>query len=195
MLFEFNSFKESLSKHSDQEMQMLYTDYISIFGDTPLIDDQPFFKEYLNLIDYVPYRTPCELPDDTFDWGLLQKLIAGSFSIEYNYIFFDQSNSIPDLKLTIDFNGSLTSRTIDELTVIHVFRLFEILTEEQMKLAVIAVESLDEKEYILYKRDERIKLHKSHSKKLLNYDEFNQTVSYEKIKIKQLISLSFKKKL
>lgn len=48
--------------------------------------DQIWFKEYLAQFPFVPFMTPEELGDD-FDRDLLEKLVIGSFSSDYELKF------------------------------------------------------------------------------------------------------------
>jgi len=81
MLFDFQAFIEELKEKEDKKQ--VVEKYESLFGEIRGdIKDQPRFTDYLTKFSFQAYLSPEELEDD-FDWDILQKLVLGSFSSDY----------------------------------------------------------------------------------------------------------------
>lgn len=81
MLFDFQAFIEELREKEDKKQ--IVEKYENLFGEIKGdIKDQPWFTDYLAKFPFQTYLTPEELEDD-FDWDILQKLVLGSFSSDY----------------------------------------------------------------------------------------------------------------
>ena len=81
MLFDFQAFIEELREKEDK--RQIVEKYETLFGAIQgNIKDQPWFSEYLTKFSSQVYLTPEELEDD-FDREVLQKLVLGSFSSDY----------------------------------------------------------------------------------------------------------------
>lgn len=81
MLFDFQAFVEELREKP--EKKQIVEKYESLFG--PIqgdIKDQIWYTEYLTKFEPLPYETPEELKND-FDRDLLEQLVIGSFSSDY----------------------------------------------------------------------------------------------------------------
>lgn len=81
MLFDFQAFIEELREKP--EKKQIVEKYEKLFG--PIqgeIKDQIRYKEYLSKFLPMEYKAPEELKND-FDWDLLQQLVVGSFSSDY----------------------------------------------------------------------------------------------------------------
>ena len=81
MLFDFQAFVEELREKP--EKKQIVEKYESLFG--PIqgdIKDQIRYTEYLSRFEPLPYETPEELKND-FDRDLLEQLVIGSFSSDY----------------------------------------------------------------------------------------------------------------
>ena len=81
MLFDFPAFIDELREKEDKkEIIEKYEKYFwKIQWD---IKDQIWYTDYLKEFPFQSYLTPEDLDDD-FDWDILQKLVIGSFSSDY----------------------------------------------------------------------------------------------------------------
>jgi len=81
MLFDFQAFIEELREKPEKKQIVEKYESLcgSIQGD---IKDQIRFTEYLSKFEPLPYETPEELKND-FDRDLLEQLVIGSFSSDY----------------------------------------------------------------------------------------------------------------
>ena len=142
MLFNFQSFIDEMrEKDEKKEIVEKYENlYWPIQWD---IEDQLWYKEYLTKFDFVPFLTPDELGND-FDWNLLQKLVTGSFSSDYE-LKFDESGDQSVVK------------TVSELWSFQMLRLYEIYIEEQMNLQILKKEDESEQWAIDSEREMRLK--------------------------------------
>lgn len=81
MLFDFQAFIEELREKP--EKKQIVEKYETLFGAIQgNIKDQIRYTEYLIKFEPLPYETPEELKND-FDRDLLQQLVIGSFSSDY----------------------------------------------------------------------------------------------------------------
>jgi uncharacterized protein YgfB (UPF0149 family) len=81
MLFDFQAFVEELREKADKKQ--IVEKYETLFGPiTGGIKDQQWYTEYLTNFEPMPYAVPEELKND-FDRDLLQQLVIGSFSSDY----------------------------------------------------------------------------------------------------------------
>ena len=96
------------------------------------------------------YLTPEDLEND-FDWDLLQKLILGSFSSDYEFKA-DEKKKGMELFLSVRGGDQTVVKTISELRSFQILRLYEIYAEEQMKH-----ENEDDKTAILAEREMKLK--------------------------------------
>lgn len=81
MLFDFQAFIEELREKP--EKKQIVEKYEQLVGQIKWdIKDQEWYTEYLVKFTPVSYKVPEELKDD-FDWDLLQQLVLGSFSSDY----------------------------------------------------------------------------------------------------------------
>jgi hypothetical protein len=131
MLFNYSEFKQDLLENPDKAE--FIQDFIDSFGDNEKIEDEIFYKEYLSLFEPVGYAIPEELKDD-FDFPLLFRLIAASFSSQYELSFPDSEKSLPELVITVKSGDTATVKMISELWSFQILRLFEIYCEEMINL-------------------------------------------------------------
>lgn len=81
MLFDFQAFIEELREKEDKKQ--IVEKYESLFGTIQGdLKDQPWYTDYLAKFTPQQYLTPEELEND-FDRDILQKLVLGSFSSDY----------------------------------------------------------------------------------------------------------------
>ena len=119
------------------------------------IEDQLWYKEYLTKFDFVPFLTPDELGND-FDWNLLEKLVTGSFSSDYE-LKFDDKNSADELYIAVKSGDQSVVKTVSELWSFQMLRLYEIYIEEQMNLQILKKEDESEQWAIDSEREMRLK--------------------------------------
>jgi hypothetical protein len=131
MLFNYSEFKQDLLENPDKAE--FIQDFIDSFGDNEKIEDEIFYKEYLSLFEPVGYTIPEELKDD-FDFPLLFRLIAASFSSQYELSFPDSEKSLPELVISVKSGDTATVKMISELWSFQILRLFEIYCEEMINL-------------------------------------------------------------
>lgn len=154
MLFNFQSFIDEMrEKDEKKEIVEKYENlYWPIQGD---IEDQLWYKEYLTKFDFVPFLTPDELGND-FDWNLLEKLVTGSFSSDYE-LKFDDKNSAYELYIAVKSGDQSVVKTVSELWSFQMLRLYEIYIEEQMNLQILKKEDESEQWAIDSEREMRLK--------------------------------------
>lgn len=136
-------------------------DYEAVFGDQSETDiqDTLFYKEYLSAFNIkdICYRIPEELSDE-FDWGLLLRLIIGSFSSQYDLILSEEEGQAPIWELVIHAtSGDIrASKRISELWSFQIVRLYEIYIEEMMNLALLKHEDMNECSVVDLERSRRL---------------------------------------
>jgi hypothetical protein len=101
------------------------------------------------------YRVPEELRDD-FDWDLLQQLVLGSFSSDYE-LKKEGEETDKELYIAVKSGEQSVVKTISELRSFQILRLYEIYIEEQMNLHALRKEEESEQTAIDGERDSRIK--------------------------------------
>lgn len=117
------------------QLKMFETEYGSI---TDSIEELPF-GDYLNAFEYLPYQLSSSI--QPFDHILLLKLIAASFSSEYNLIFNKQDSEIPELVLRVSSGGRNSTARISTLNYDQIFSLFFIYIKEQIGSQVFLIEN------------------------------------------------------
>ena len=158
MLFDFPAFIEELREKEDKKE--IVEKYEKYFGKIQWdIKDQIWYKDYLSQFPSQSYLTPEDLDDD-FDWDILEKLVIGSFSSDYE---LKQDNKDGDWELYIavkSWDQSIV-KTVSELWSFQILRLYEIYIEEQMNLQILMSEEDDEweseKEALISEREVRLK--------------------------------------
>lgn len=156
MLFDFPAFIEELREKEDKkEIIEKYEKYFwKIQWD---LKDQVRYTDYLSKFPYEPYLTPEDLDDD-FDWDILQKLVIGSFSSDYE---LKQQNKDEWFELYIavkSWDQSIV-KTVSELWSFQILRLYEIYIEEQMNLQILMNDKDEdwEKNALISERQVRLK--------------------------------------
>jgi hypothetical protein len=153
MLFDFQAFVSELREKEDKKQ--IVEKYEKLFGEIRWwIKDQDWYKEYLSLFPGLDYLNPEELKDD-FDRDLLQKLVIGSFSSDYE-IKKDNDKWWKELYIAVKSGDQSVVKTVSELWSFQVLRLYEIYVEEQMNLHALKAEDENEKNAIDQERSMRI---------------------------------------
>lgn len=150
-LFNEQFFWEELREHSDPKKRNIIRKYEAMFGSLKDMDIRQtrFCRNYLSKFNF-PFRvnTPEELEDD-FDWDLLQRLIAGSFSSEMTlhvnqeWLENPTDDILVDVHITVKSGDQQLEKRLDELWSFQILRLFEIYIEEQMNLLITAYDTED----------------------------------------------------
>jgi len=154
MLFDFQAFIEELREKA--EKKQIVEKYETLFGPiTWGIKDQARYTEYLTNFDAIPYAVPEELKND-FDWDLLQQLVIGSFSSDYELKLEDKKKD-KELYIAVKSWEQSVVKTVSELWSFQILRLYEIYIEEQMNLHSLKAEDENEKSAIEQEREMRIK--------------------------------------
>lgn len=161
MLFDFQAFIEELREKP--EKKQIVEKYEKLFGPIQgTIQDQIRYTEYLSRFPNLEYKVPEELKND-FDRDLLEKLVVGSFSSDYEIKKIDDKKekpewpSIKDLYIAVKSGDQSVVKTVSELRSFQILRLYEIYIEEQMNLHALKAEDENEKNAIDSERDLRVK--------------------------------------
>lgn len=154
MLFDFPSFIQELREKEDKKE--IVEKYENIFWEIKWdIKDQIWYTDYLSRFPFQSYITPEDLEDD-FDWDILQKLVTGSFSSDYELKQQDK-NSWWELYIAVKSWDQSIVKTVSELWSFQILRLYEIYIEEQMNLQILMSEEEEEKEALISEREVRLK--------------------------------------
>ena len=156
MLFDFPAFIEELREKEDKKE--IVEKYEKYFGKIQWdIKDQIWYKDYLSKFPFQSYLTPEDLEDD-FDWDILQKLVIGSFSSDYE-LKQDDKNKDWELYIAVKSWDQSIVKTVSELWSFQILRLYEIYIEEQMNLQILMNEEDEdnEKEALISERQVRLK--------------------------------------
>ena len=158
MLFDFPAFIEELKEKEDKkEIVEKYEKYFwKIQWD---IKDQIWYTDYLSKFPIQSYLTPEDLEDD-FDWDVLQKLVIGSFSSDYE-LKQDDKDGWWELYIAVKSWDQSIVKTVSELWSFQILRLYEIYIEEQMNLQILMSEEDEEweseKDALISEREVRLK--------------------------------------
>lgn len=154
MLFDFPAFIEELREKEDKKeiVEKYEKHFWKIQWD---IKDQIWYTDYLSKFWFQSYLTPEDLEDD-FDWDILQKLVIGSFSSDYE---LKQQNKDEwwELYIAVKSWDQSIVKTVSELRSFQIIRLYEIYIEEQMNLQILMNEEAEEKDALISEREVRLK--------------------------------------
>ena len=158
MLFDFPAFIEELREKEDKKE--IVEKYEKYFGKIQWdIKDQIWYTDYLSKFPTQSYLTPEDLDDD-FDWDILEKLVVGSFSSDYE-LKQDNKDGGWELYIAVKSWDQSIVKTVSELWSFQILRLYEIYIEEQMNLQILMKEEDEdwesEKEALLSEREVRLK--------------------------------------
>jgi len=158
MLFDFPAFIEELREKEDKKE--IVEKYEKYFGKIQWdIKDQIWYTDYLSKFPTQAYLTPEDLDDD-FDWDILQKLVIGSFSSDYE-LKQDDKDGWWELYIAVKSWDQSIVKTVSELWSFQILRLYEIYIEEQMNLQILMNEESEdwewEKDALIAEREVRLK--------------------------------------
>jgi len=80
--------------------------------------------------------------EEDFDWNLLQKLILGSMSTNYELANNPETN-VPDLLITISDESKSITKNVADLWSFQILRLYEIYVEDHMSAQTLYKEEED----------------------------------------------------
>lgn len=175
MLFDFQAFVEELREKP--EKKQIVEKYESLFG--PIqgdIKDQMRYTEYLSNFEALPYEIPEELKND-FDRDLLEQLVVGSFSSDYE-IKKEEKKEEKELYIAVKSWDQSVVKTVSELRSFQILRLYEIYIEEQMNLHALKAEDENEKNTIDQEREMRLKRREA-VRQTIDRDELSQKAKTE----------------
>jgi hypothetical protein len=156
MLFDFPAFIDELREKEDKKE--IVEKYEKLFWKIQWdIKDQIWYTDYLSQFPSQSYLTPEDLDDD-FDWDILQKLVIGSFSSDYE-LKKDDKDAWWELYIAVKSWDQSIVKTVSELWSFQILRLYEIYIEEQMNLQILMKENDEEweKEALVSERQVRLK--------------------------------------
>lgn len=139
MLFDFIAFINELRDNNEKKETI--EKYEKLVG--PIeggVKDQVWFVEYLANFKPTKYLVPEELQKD-FDRDLLQQLVLGSFSSDYE--LKTESEKEPELYIAVKSWDQSVVKKVSELRSFQIQRLYEIYIEEQINLQVLKAEDQD----------------------------------------------------
>lgn len=153
LLFNFQEFISEMREKEDKKdiVEKYEGLYGAIQGD---IYEQPWYTDYLSKFNFMDFATPEELSED-FDRDLLQKLVIGSFSSDYE-LKYDEEKSMNELYIAVKSGDQSVVKTLSELWSFQVLRLYEIYIEEQLNMHILRGEA-EEESAIDAERETRLK--------------------------------------
>lgn len=155
MLFDFPAFIDELREKEDKKE--IVEKYEKLFWKIQWdIKDQIWYTDYLSKFPTQPFLTPEDLEDD-FDWDILEKLVIGSFSSDYE--LKQDGDKWLELYIAVKSWDQSIVKTVSELWSFQILRLYEIYIEEQMNLQILMNEDEEEweKEALISEREVRLK--------------------------------------
>jgi len=159
MLFDFQEFIKELKEGSDKEkIETLnkYEEYFwAIKGD---IKDQVRYTDYLAKFPFQPYAVPEDLDETDFDRDILQKLVIGSFSSDYEFKK-EGEEGVFELYIAVKNGDQSIVKTVSELWSHQIMRLYKIYVEEEISLQVLlhGDDNNEEKVALLSEREVRLR--------------------------------------
>ncbi|HOY37758.1 MAG TPA: hypothetical protein PLK75_00525 [Bacteroidales bacterium] len=160
--FNYSEFIESIERSDNADNVKLYRMWIANHGSKNIEKEK--FHSYLNEFEYFPFSVPPDLIS-SFDWELFLKLVAGSTSISYDFVFEpsiarNETEVYPELYLYLEGESENICKKVSELEPNQVFRLFEIYCMEFIQFQYMG--SLFMPNSTLYRNDfkKRIELYK-----------------------------------
>jgi hypothetical protein len=133
-LFNFKSFIEGLRKKEDK--RQIVEKYELLYGSIPDdVKECEFYNRYLQYLKTVPYQVPLCLKN-RFDFDMLLRLVSGSFSSQYKLTEFDDGTN-PELFITVISGEQKVKKSVSELFVPQIVRLYGIYLEEQINLSIL----------------------------------------------------------
>ena len=143
MLFNFQDFINSLRENPEKkDIVSKYEKYVEQLPEK--VEDCIWFKEYVSKFKTLDIKVPEDLKEE-FDWELLQKLVASSFSSE---ALLEKTEDGIEFVITVHSWDKSVVKKISELWGFQILRLYEIYIEEQLNLQILMNEDEKEKDII-----------------------------------------------
>jgi hypothetical protein len=146
--------------------QELLEEYEELYGSIEGKDytQLPFYQEYVVKFKVDPGLKKRLIGHEGVltmsDTVLFLQLTVASFSPTYVFEHLDKLDQ-ERFKITCDDDDSSTTKKLDELWVLQIYRLFQIYMEEQMQLAIDMKESEFRDEAIKKERARRLKIYQN----------------------------------
>ena len=180
-LFQFDSFvKEALESKKHHDSIVNYGKTFESLENTTL-EDTTFYKDYLSKFDISGFEIkPPENLEDEFDYELLVRLIVSSFSSDYvlslDETWKDNPNvcaePLTNVSVFVKTDSGSQNKDLQELWSFQVLRLFEVYLIEQIDLAVLYAEEMEDEEdetvnSVSEERQLRLRRYEARKKQLL----------------------------
>lgn len=154
-IFDFGTFVNDIRQNEEEKKMVVAFEHHFGNLDGQRLEHMPFYKDYLSKIEIPSWIVekldiPYELKDD-FDYELLLRLVAGSFSSSY-VLIYDAKKDQVTLRISVSNGNTCIEKNLQELWSFQIERLFEIYITEQMNLTVLTKEKDDEKTAIEMER-------------------------------------------
>lgn len=145
-LFDYEAFLVLLEDSKDSSKSEIGKKWLQI-SLASRIEEEPFY-EYLESFDPIDYKVPLSCADD-FDWDLLLRLVAGSFSSDFELEPSEARYDLPELVIVVPTDdGSSQSYKVSEHSIEAINSLFEIYALEQIEMVILQVEEESAKSFI-----------------------------------------------
>ena len=174
MSFDFKSFIENLRDNPEKkEIVEKYEKLVEPLENKE-IEETIFYKEYLSKFE-IPFKGKIwfqvpEYLDEDFDWNLLIKLIAASFSSKMSIVLLYPE--LPKICIDVESGDKKATKCLNELWGFQIARMFEIYLEETINLEIFKNEDEKEKEIVLSQRKENIKMWQKEVERIKLYFEY-----------------------
>ncbi len=149
--FDFKEFLQEPDKELSETM-VQYEKYTGIdLTKVDWIESLPFYRDYLAHFDTddLQIKGPGFFEYE-FDYDLLFRLIAGSFSSGWNFEYHD--GSLPRLAIRVSANNKEVNKYLDDLWGFQIARMYEIYIKEQLNLEVVMYENVRERDIVVDQR-------------------------------------------
>lgn len=152
-------FSEYINQHKDGSLKRLAKKLNKGEPNGPLrIEDQVWYREYIQHFLVIPrYQRP-ECCEDDFDWDLLGRLTAASYSSKLTLVHVDDDTP-PIMRIEVCNENDTVTKEMHELWGFQIVRLYEIYTEENIRVADLLLTDKSEVKRIQEQRAERILRH------------------------------------
>lgn len=144
-LFDYEAFLVLLEDSKDSSKSEIGKKWLQI-SLASRIEEEPFY-EYLESFDRIDYKVPLSCADD-FDWDLLLRLVAGSFSSDFELELGEARYDNPELVIVVPTDDGSQSYKVSEHSIEAINSLFEIYALEQIEMAIFQVEEESAKSVI-----------------------------------------------
>jgi len=160
-LFKFQDFVEESMKEEESRKKLLqYSQYYGSLEGVSL-EDTEFYKNYLSKFDVSGIKVVVpERWENMFDYDLLTRLIAASFSSDYELsldeCWKDSCQGVPlvNLSIFVTSNSRSMQRSLKDLWILQIRNLYTIYLQEQLNISTVLAEG--EQSEIVNERRQRL---------------------------------------